>query len=138
MKHIKNFKLFNESLNNSYSGRYLELEALPNGLKISLTPEAKEELEEILPEEKIHDDDISDMFDDIQGNSEYLFHLDMGIVGFGLTEAPGITDGYQINDDYTEYELIGDTAEVYYYGDYMIKSFKKELKNNGYVIFDKA
>ena len=139
MKNIKSYNQFNESkinehLYNDFGGQYLSLERLPNGIKISLTEEGKTKV----LDEGISEDTFIDYFDDIRGNSELDFHYDLGSMGFGLTEAPGITDGYYYDDEDTYTDGDNEDSEVYYYDDYMLKDFTKELADNGFVIFHKA
>ena len=115
--------------------RYLILEPDPNGLWIHLTSEGKEELENT---EEITDDNFYDLFEDVQGNSEYIFHSDLGQSGLGLTEAPGITDGYIMNDNGSDYEEYYDSGIIYIYPDSYKKSFMEDLFFNGKVFFKKV
>jgi hypothetical protein len=140
MKNINNYKEFlKESISNlptEYKGRYLELLPTENGLKVVLTPEGKEELE-LADEDKIRTQDLmSELFEDIQGNSEWLFHSDLGESGFGMTNAPGISHGFIYEDG--KYEEYGDCCEVYYDNDYAINNFLEELLEKGEVFLNKA
>ena len=115
------------------SGNYLKLERLENGyLKISLTDEGKEKVEEY----DISMSEFWDYFEDITGNSGLLYFHDISSLGF-MTEAPGITIGYYYDDDgeYTD-EGNEDYSEVFYYSNYSINDFTEELKNEGFVIFE--
>ena len=151
MKYIKEYNSFiNENMgNNNRQFRYLDLEPLEFGLKISLNEDGLKRVEE---DDDLTEQNFYEYFDDIQANTEYIFFNDMGEAGFGLTEAPGITYGYYYNDkgDLTdEDEIIKDEdeieediiikhsedSEVYYFEPYMIKDFTAELKEKGYVIF---
>lgn len=135
MNHLKNFKIFvNENIKPIRHFRYIDIEELPNGLKISLNEEGKiKATEDVLTE-----DNFDDYFDDVRGNSEYNYIYNLGEAGFGLTEAPGIVDGYYTNDDGYLTDDGRDDSKVYYYNDYMLKDFTKELSDNGFVIFTKA
>lgn len=144
MKHIKEFEKFkiNENLNNKQSFRYLDIEILPNGLKIILNEDGYNYIkdEDINVEEKDYQKLQSlfdDLFDDVQGNSEYMYIENIGDFGFGLTEAPGITDGYYY-DDNGDLKETDETSELYYYEQYQINDFVEKLITNGEVIFDKA
>ena len=115
------------------SGNYLTLERLENGnLKISLTDEGKEKIEEDID---IKEADFFDYFENISSNSELLYIYNISDIGI-MMEAPGITIGYYIDDsgELTD-EGNEDYSEIFYYADYAIKDFTEELKNNGFVIF---
>jgi hypothetical protein len=130
---IKSFKNFiNESI--KYSSKLIELEELPNGLKISLT---KEGMETAL-EDGLTEDNFDEYFEEIQSNSEYIYHYDLGQSGFGLTEAPGITLGYGYDDNGEFTDEGNDDSEVYYFNEYQIESFVDKLIDKGFVIFQKA
>lgn len=142
MKHLKEFKIFNINENNKKTFRYLNLEKLPNKLKISLNEDGYNYIkdENIDIEESDYQKLQSlfdDLFDDVQGNSDYQYIENVGDFGFGLTEAPGITDGYYY-DDNGDFKEIDETSELYYYEPYQIRDFVKELLKNGEVIFNKA
>ena len=132
---ITKFRLFeNNEYQGDYTGRYLILKKLENGnLKIFLTPEGKEEIEDN-PNFNVFD--FYDIFDDIRSNSELYFLENLGEYGLGMSDAPAITDGYYYDDDigFTDYDNIED-SEIFYYSDYMTKDFMKELYKNGFVIF---
>lgn len=135
MKHIKTrISYIKENHNNITTGHYLILEPKKNGLKISLTPEGVEYVNDINTEMVAG---FEDMFDDIQANSEYIFHYNIGQSGFGLTDAEGITDGYMLNDD-GEYEATDSTAKVYYYANYAVRNFIADFKDYGFTLFNIA
>ena len=118
-----------------YSGNYLDLEILPNGLWIHLNEDGKLKNEE--------DDDLTqqnfwDYFEDIEGNSDWKYIDDMGEAGFGLTQAPGIIQGYYIDDNSKLTDDEDENSKVYYYDNYMINDFTDKLKENGKVFFHKA
>ena len=132
---ITRFNKFNlnESTNN-YNGRYIDLEELSNGnLKISLTTEGYELYENF---GGISDDKFMDFFDDIRVNSEWNYIENLSHAGLGMSEAPCITYGYYIDDDgnFTDEESMS-YSNIYYYSDYVIKSFTEELIKDGSVIF---
>lgn len=130
----------------NYDGRYIKLEPVENGLWVYLTPEGKEEIE------NVDESRFYDLIDDIRGNSEWLYHDDMGEAGFGLTNAPGFTWGYYFDDDgditdepYTEEgeEVSEEPDEVnesaiYWFPNYMVESFIETLKDDGKVFFDEG
>lgn len=135
MKRIKTFEKYfqlNEMYMSKYTGQYLELEQLDNGdLKITLTPEGKEEAQNI----DLNIYNFNDLFDDIRANSDLYYIDDVGEFGLGMSSAPAITDGYYYNDEGEFTDDDNDDSEIFIYNDYMIKDFTKELYNNGYVIF---
>jgi len=107
---------------------YLYLKEVPNGLKLELTDEGingykKEEI-----------NDMYDLFEDIQANSEIAYIDNAGDMGFGLTEAPIITDGY-FYDDMGEFTDEGvQDSKVYVWNDYMIKDLFATLMEQGSVV----
>lgn len=121
LTHLRYFREYVETP--TFSGRYITIKLEPNFLQINLTDEGKSELSEKTTEgEVLHEDLFFDLFEDIKANSSLEFSLDIGTdFNAGLTEAPG----FSYEDD------------IYYYNDYMIKSFVEELYNNGEVFFDK-
>ena len=132
---ITDFKIFENSYNNDIEHyRYIDLEHLENGnLKIILNSEGVKEVQE---DDDFNESNFLNYFEDVEGNSEYMYFQDMSYVGVGMSEAPCITYGYYLNDNgkVTDEEY-SDESEVYYYTDYMIKYFTEELKENGFVIF---
>ena len=129
MKHIKLFENFWGNHSDWMKYTYLDLEILENGdMKIILNENGKEETEDGLDEDMNYD-----LFDDIRANSELLYFSDMSDTGFGMSSAPCITDGYYVGDDGDLEE--GNKAIVYWYPNYLVKSFTDELVENGYVIF---
>ncbi len=135
-KQKKFLKLYNKmeqggDVGKSREFRYIKLEPVKGGLKISLTDDGLEEAnEEGLDWQKFYD-----LFDDVQGNSEYVYLDDGGNSGFGLTQAPMILEGYYIDDE-GEYKTdYPESAKVYYFGDYMVNDFAELLHKNGEVIF---
>lgn len=116
-----------------HEGEYLILKPSEKGLTIELTEEGKEEIDEISS-----DHDFYDFFEDIQGNSDYEYHSDLGSSGFGMTDAPGITYGYYYDDDGDCVDDDSSYSEIYLYGNYVIKSFLDELKEKGEVFFISA
>lgn len=117
--------------------QHLNLKPVKGGLQLSLTAEgkklAKEKRKSGFPDTRI----LSDMFDDVQGNSEYIFHPDLGEHRLGLTSAPGVTDGYYMSDDSFDYIAHPD-AHLYYYNDYAIRDMVDEMLEEGSVILTEA
>lgn len=134
-KHMKTFETHSENKGEIIKGEFVEMNVMENGLglMLTLTPDGIEEVADIGTDE----DRFIEIFEDIQVNSDWMFHLDMGNSGFGLTEAPGFTAGYVQNDD-GEFASTHDDSAVYYYKDYVIKNFMSELYPNGSVIFKKG
>jgi len=122
-----------------HSGRYLDIDKNENGnLKITINDEAREKIQEMREEDHCDDCIMSDLFDDIRGNSELMYFGDAGEMGFGLNSAPCITDGYYFDDNGHLTEEGHDDAQVYYYEPYMVKSFVDEMIANGHIIFNCA
>lgn len=115
------------------SGNYLDMEILENGdLKISLTDEGKEEVED----NGIDFYKFYDLFDDIRGNSDFMFFEDLSDAGLVMTNAPGITDGYYFDDNGDITDKEHDDSVIYWYPNYVISDFTEVLKEKGYVIFN--
>ena len=133
MKHIKKFESFYN--NNVEHYKYLDLELLKNGdLKISLTEDGIKNAK--------GDNGISfsnfgtDYFDDIQGNSSWMYFDDMSDYELGMTESPCITDEYYFDENYkVTDEETWEISQLYWYPNYMITNFTDELYKNGFVIF---
>ena len=117
---------------------YLILEKLPNGLKVSLTEEGKQEVADWNESEIEDDRKLYDLFDDVQGNSEYKFVFDLGEAGFGLTQASGITDGYYYDDKGDLTDKGHSDSEVYYHNNYAYHSILWYILQDGYIILNKA
>ena len=132
---ITDFKIFESFYNIDVEHyRYVDLEHLENGnLKIILNSEGVIEAED---DADFSERNFYNYFEDVEGNSEYLYFQDMSTFGVGMSEAPCITYGYYLCDDgkITD-DYYSDESEVYYYKDYMIKDFTEELLDNGFVIF---
>lgn len=134
MKILNYDNFVNENFNkNIYEGEYTILEIQQNRLKISLTIDGKEKINDI-SSDVLRTDDFFDFVEDIVVNSDFNYVSDIGEVGLGLTSAPGFIQGYTLNDD----GIYDDVDELYYYNDYMILSFMEQLQKNGVVYFDKA
>ena len=128
-------KMIVEEINQSGIGgrafRYLVLTPSNNGLTISLTDDGIEKTRE----DDITEQNFSDYFEDVQGNSEYMYFEQSPI---GLTEAPVITSGFYYEDDGNITDNNNPDSEVYWYSNYMVKDFTAELKANGEVFFNRA
>jgi hypothetical protein len=121
--------------------RYVTIQKVNGGLKISLNEEGIEEIKDLKDDDKSDLDIWAELFEDVQGNSEYIFHSDMGNSGFGLTNAEGITYGYyyegeDIHNLYkTDYP---ESAKVYWFPNYMVESPLETMIENGNVVFTEA
>lgn len=126
--------------NNIHHFKYLTITQLPDGLKLKLNKEGKQKVEEDMADHKDQYDIWYDLFDDIIGDSEYIFHKDMGESGFGLTNAEGITDGYHyVGETRKMYDAdFPKSANVYWYPNYQVKNPLEELYEDGSVFFTKA
>ena len=128
MKKLLEIKSKIDKLSGREAFQYIDIEIVENGLWIYLTDNS-EDFDEM---------DFDNIFDDVQGNSEYMYFSDLGDVSFGLTSAPGITDGYYFSDDGEITEGEHTDAELYYYPDYAVTDFTEELRTKGKVFFNKA
>lgn len=135
-KFVKTFESFYQNDSVISSNEYLEIIQKTNGLEIILTPEGKEYLDDYLDELQT-EMPFFDLFETINTNSELIFHMNLGDAGFGLTSAPGITDGYFYGDN-GDLEESSEDAELYFYEPYQIKSFLEELYEKGKTFFQKA
>lgn len=127
--------------NNTEHYRYLDIQKVKNGLKVSLNEEGMEEVKELKDDGKSDWDIWYDLFEGVQGNSEYIFHRDMGESGFGLTNAEGITDGYYYEgeDRHNLYKTdYPKSAKIYWFPNYMVESSLDTMLKNGSVIFTEA
>ena len=125
------------------SGRYVNIKVMPNkNLKLTLTDEGKDFVQEKLDDEKRSNDNADlvhlenyfwEVGEDIWTNSEYDYSSNLGDSGFGLTEAPGIIMGNR--DDSGDWE---DDVLVWYYNDYMIRSFLDDMMNGDGAVFTYA
>lgn len=121
--------------------RYLTIQKVKGGLQVSLNEDGVELVKELKEEGQSDWDIWSELFESVQGNSEYIFHLDMGDSGFGLTSAEGITDGYHYEGEdrsnlyKTDYP---ESAKVYWFPNYMIQSPLDIMIEKGSVVFDEA
>lgn len=126
-------------MENKRSFRYLTIEEFKNGLQISLNEEGIELVKELKEDGKSEFDIWYELFEDVRGNSEYIFHDDMGESGFGMTSAEGITDGYYNSDSGDGYETdYPESAKVYWFPNYMIISSLDKMYEEGKVFFTKA
>jgi len=122
------------------SFRYVNIKPTEKGLEITLTEAGKEEVAELKEKGETDVSILSDLFEDVQGNSEYRFHLDMGESGFGLTNSPGVTDGYEISEDvYGEWETqFPESAKVYWYPNYQVHDLIDVLLEDDVLEFELA
>ena len=116
--------------------RYLDITKYPNGLELAINEEGREEVKEWQEGEMGDYEIMGELFDTVQGNSEYMWHEDLGDRGFGLTSAPGITDGYYYDDDMNLTDKgQEDSAELYSFMGYEIHSPLELLLRDGKVFF---
>lgn len=132
MKHIKQFEGYNGGVEHY---RYIDLERMENGdLKISLNEDG---IKNAKDDEGITEDDFGgDYFDDVQGNSDWLYLDNMSNYNLGMSSAPCITDGFYFNKKMklTDKRNFRD-SEIFWYPNYMIYDFAERLYEDGYVIF---
>ena len=117
---------------NIFSGKYVTLTVMPNGLKLVLTKEGFSEING-LSDADIKTDQFYDLVEDITTESAFDYHENLSDAGLGMTDAPGFTFEYKIGDT-GEYEENED-SEIYYFNDYAIIPFMKKLKEKGDVYF---
>ena len=113
-------------------GQYLSINADNNKMTIKLTPEGVEEVNDMRADSKSDIQIMSDLFEDIQANSEIYWHDDLGNVGLGLTSASGVTEGYDYDDNGDIHA--GNGARLYYFNDYAIRSEIDDLLNGELVL----
>ena len=116
--------------------RYIDLEPTANGLKIVLNEEGREYLEEHKDEGEVMN--FIELFEDVEANSEYLYHPDGGDAGFGLTLAPVISDGYYFDDNRKLTDKDNEeTSEVFAFMDYQVVNPADKLLKDGEVVFER-
>ena len=76
---------------------------------------------------------MNDLFEDVGANSEWAYVDDAGQVGFGLTSAPIITDGFYMDDDGEFTDDGHSDSKVYVWNNYMIKDLFETLMEQGSV-----
>ncbi len=121
--------------------RYLTLQKIKGGLELSLNKEGIEEVKDLKSDSKSDTDIWFNLFEDVHGNSEYIFHSDMGESGLGMTSAEGITDGYHYEgeDRFNLYKTdYPKTAKVYWFPNYMVESSLDTMIKDGKVFFTEA
>src|ERR1035437_6253449 len=112
---ITKFKIF-ENYYDVQNYKYLNLEQLENGdLKISLNNDGITEVDDYgIDEIKFYN-----FFEDIQGNSDYIYFDNLGESGLGLSDAPCITDGYYIDDNAEMSNDRNDDSEIFIHYNYV-------------------
>ena len=129
---MKQHKLYYEH------NEYIQLKELPNGnLQITLTPEGKEYLTDHQDtEERNLEGMFYDLFESIMCNSSSRYTTDLGTFLYPLechlTNAPAILTDVCM-DDWGSVESYG---TMWYYTDYLILDFVRELLNRP-VIFQR-
>ena len=114
--------------------RYLKLIPTDNGLEIQLTQKGQEKVKE----DGLTYDNAPEYFDDIQGNSEYIYHDNLGESGFGMTGSEGITDGYHFESPGEFLTDFPESAKVYFFPNYQVQFWGDILKDDGSVFFTEA
>jgi hypothetical protein len=122
-----------ENLEIVNKGQYLTLATQNNKLHIFLTDEGREWVKENGP---VTYQNFWELFEDISGNSEFLFFENAANVGIGLTDSPIFTDGYYYDEDSNLQQT--DDAKIWWYPDYQVKNPFEELTKEGEVDFDKT
>lgn len=130
-----------------HHGQYVHLDVLPTGgLRITLTPEGVEELDDIGLETSTDDDAFYDLYVDDSnmggphGNSGPLLVMDISEVDGGhLSNAPAIVESWRCNDpeerDYVDEPgvnyLSDNDGRIWYWADYQIISILEHIKRQG-------
>ena len=108
-------------------GNYLEIFSEGDKLIVKPTEDGLGELRD--------GNDVINLFEDISSNSEITWHDDLGMMGFGLTEASGLTDGFYYEDDGSFTNKGNEQGSgVYYFNDYMLRSPEDDLMNRGELV----
>ncbi len=110
---------------------YIKLVPKEHGLEVQLTKEGIQKIKE----DGITYQNADEYFEDIQGNSEFIYHNNLGDSGLGMTEAEGITDGYYFGDEGGYKTDHPDSAKLYYFNDYAIRFWGDDLKEEGKAFF---
>jgi len=122
------------------SGNYLDVTADKDAMTLKLSKEGKEEVKDLREDGKSDVDIMYELFEDIRNNSELEWHNDLGDAGFGLTSAPGITDGYYYDDD-GDYKAQStdendNPSRVYFFSDYALRSEVDDLMDRGELVLN--
>lgn len=135
-------KLFEEfhSLNESKTiaeNEYVKLSMAGKNLVIELADDIdREDFDDMVKNSRFGDDAFYDMFDTIRANSDLEYVENLGDVGAGITEAPGIVQGASM--DRNGQMKITKRTKIWYYDDYAINSFVEQLQKHGKVVFQAA
>ena len=95
-----------------HSGRYLDIVGNHRMLHIHLNDEGREMVMEERENGRGDEEIMYELFEDVAGNSDLMYHTDLGESGFGMISSSGVTAGYVYGDD-GELEPSDDTAVVY-------------------------
>ena len=116
-------------------GRYLSIHIQENSMVLKLTPDGRIIAETMKAENKSDLDIMYELFEDIQTNSEFIWHSDLGDSEFGLTSAPGITSGYYYHGERGEmYKTDHEDPQVYYFDEYALRSEIDDLITNELIL----
>lgn len=122
----------------SHQGEFLTITATKDRMIIKPTEEGLEEIQSLKEDGKSDNEIFMEFMEDISSNSELEYHTDLGELGFALTSASGITDGYYYDDE-GEFTDKGNTdSRVYYFPDYMLRSEVEDFIDRGQVIYHGA
>lgn len=143
LNHLKTFESYNPYNNkvnednqssDIETGEFISLEIIENGLKIKLNSSKEEDARDEIG--NIDEVSFNRLFEDIESNSDFIYSENIGNLGFGLTDSPGILFSYNISDE-GSFEETTDSV-LYYYNDYAINNFVEKLFENGEVKFTQA
>lgn len=116
--------------------RYVTLKKYKNKLVVELTDEGREEVKELKEDGKGDYDIMPELFEDVQGNSEYVYHHDLGASGLGMTDVEGVTFRVNVDED-GSYPITEDEgAKVYFFNDSAIRSPLEDLLKGEWVLTD--
>lgn len=116
-----------------HSGRYLDIVGNHRMLHIHLNDEGREMVMEERENGRGDEEIMYELFEDVAGNSDLMYHTDLGESGFGMTSSSGVTAGYVYGDD-GELEPADDTAVVYVDNDSYRRSPIEEMLHTHLVL----
>lgn len=116
-----------------HSGRYLDIVGNHRMLHIHLNDEGREMVMEERENGRGDEEIMYELFEDVAGNSDLMYHTDLGESGFGMTSSSGVTAGYVYGDD-GELEPADDTAVVYVDNDSYRRSPVEEMLHTHLVL----
>lgn len=115
---------------------YITLSVYNTGIEISINRGMKRNFRELCKDLQFDENNImSEIFEEIQCNSEFMYHFDLGESGFGITSAPGISFAYGLTEDPNNPYSESEDSELYWYPDYCVSSFIVRLHDTGKIFF---